>query len=110
MRENPRVCLEVDCVNGSDDWSSVVVVGRYEELTDTPEYYNERLQALALLQTRPMWWEPGTSAPTSERNRPNYEPIFYRIVVDRVTGYIGAPAPPAQVLLAQAALSARGAG
>ena len=101
MRENPRVCLETDSVKGGDDWTSVVVVGRYEELTDTPEHYNERLQALALLQTRPMWWEPGTSAPTREHNRPGYAPIFYRIVVDRVTGYRGLPGAPAHVPLAQ---------
>lgn len=105
MRENPRVCLEADSMNSSDDWTSVVVVGRYEELTDTPDHYNERLRALALLQARPMWWEPGTSSPSSERNRQGYAPIFYRIVVDRVTGYRGAPAPPEHVPLARATVS-----
>ena len=97
MRENPCVCLEADSVKSADDWTSVVVLGRYEELTDTPEHYNERLQALALLQARPMWWEPGTSAPTREHNRQSYAPIFYRIVVDRVTGYRGLPGAPAHV-------------
>jgi uncharacterized protein len=91
MRENPRVCLETDAVKSGEDWSSVVVVGRYEELTDTPEHYNQRLQALALLQGRPMWWEPGTSAPPHEENHPGYAPIFYRIVVERVTGYRAVP-------------------
>ena len=105
MRENPCVCLETDSVQSGDAWTSVVVVGRYEELTDTPEHYNERLRALALLQTRPMWWEPGTSSPTREHNRQGYAPIFYRIVVDRVTGYRGVPAPPADVPLAQASRS-----
>ena len=105
MRENPRVCLEADWMNSSEDWTSVVAVGRYEELTDTPQYYNERLQALALLQGRPMWWEPGTSPPTSEHNRPGYASIFYRIVVDRVTGYRGVPGPPGYVPLAKTAVS-----
>jgi uncharacterized protein len=105
MRENPCVCLETDSVKSSDDWTSVVVVGRYEELMDTPEHYNERLQALALLQTRPMWWEPGTSSPTREHNRQGYAPIFYRIVVDRVTGYRGVPAAPIHLPLATASQS-----
>jgi len=105
MRENPRICLEIDSVDSGEDWTSVVVVGRYEELTDTPEFYNERLQALALLQTRPMWWEPGASSPTSEHNRQAYAPVFYRIVVDRITGYRGVPAPPVLLPLAKASLS-----
>jgi len=118
MRENPSVCLEADWVNGSEDWTSVVVVGRYEELTDTPEYYNERLQALALLQARPMWWEPGASSQTSDQSRRGYAPVFYRIVVDRVTGFRAMPTPPEHALNAKATLSdavergsmARGAG
>jgi nitroimidazol reductase NimA-like FMN-containing flavoprotein (pyridoxamine 5'-phosphate oxidase superfamily) len=96
MRENPRVCLEADWMSGSNDWTSVVILGRYEELTDTPEFYNERLQALASLQTRPMWWEPGTSSLSSANERPEkgQAPVFFRILVDRVTGYRAAPQPP----------------
>ncbi|RYZ03341.1 MAG: pyridoxamine 5'-phosphate oxidase family protein [Myxococcales bacterium] len=96
MRENPRVCLEADWLNSSSDWTSGVVMGRYEELTDTPEYYNERLLALASLQTRPMWWEPGTSSLSSALDHPGqgHAPVFFRIVADRVTGYRGAPQLP----------------
>src|ERR1022692_3717393 len=32
MRANPRVCVEVDDVVSPEEWVSVVVVGRYEEL------------------------------------------------------------------------------
>jgi nitroimidazol reductase NimA-like FMN-containing flavoprotein (pyridoxamine 5'-phosphate oxidase superfamily) len=91
MRENPQVCLEVDWVNRGDDWSSVVVVGRYEELTDTPDHYNQRLRALALLQSRQMAWEPGASSGPDSAKPLAYAPIFYRIVVDQVTGFRGVP-------------------
>ena len=103
MRENPRVCLETDWVNSGDDWASIVVVGRYEELTDTPEHYSQRLHALALLQNRPMWWEPGASSPPDNANKDPaaHSPVFYRIVVDRVTGFRSVPsseqAPPIEV-------------
>ena len=104
MRGNPRVCVEADSVDSSDDWTSIVVVGRYEELTDTPEHYNQRLHALALLQGRPLWWEPGSRSSPGEENRPGYAPVFYRIVVERVTGYRGVPSP-AQVPLVGATAS-----
>src|SRR5205085_2831702 len=32
MRTNPRVCIQSDEVLGNDNWTSVVVLGRYEEL------------------------------------------------------------------------------
>ena len=101
MRENPCVCLEADTVNSAEDWTSVVVVGRYEELTDTPEHYNQRLQALALLQGRPMLWEPGTSSPPHEQNRHGYAPVFYRIVVERITGYRGDQVPPPKAAVSE---------
>jgi nitroimidazol reductase NimA-like FMN-containing flavoprotein (pyridoxamine 5'-phosphate oxidase superfamily) len=34
MRTRPRVCLEVDEVDGSAAWRSVIARGVYEELTD----------------------------------------------------------------------------
>ena len=36
MRKNPRVCVEADEILDFDEWVSVVVVGRYEELSDVP--------------------------------------------------------------------------
>ncbi|HVJ27924.1 MAG TPA: pyridoxamine 5'-phosphate oxidase family protein, partial [Vicinamibacterales bacterium] len=32
MRENPRVCVEVDDIVDKDHWSTVVIFGGYEEL------------------------------------------------------------------------------
>ncbi len=34
MRRQPRVCFEVDEVDGESEWRSVVVDGLFEELTD----------------------------------------------------------------------------
>jgi nitroimidazol reductase NimA-like FMN-containing flavoprotein (pyridoxamine 5'-phosphate oxidase superfamily) len=36
MRANPLVCVEVDKVEAFDQWVSVIVMGRYEELPETP--------------------------------------------------------------------------
>jgi uncharacterized protein len=58
MRANPLVCVEVDEVVGQQEWVSVIVFGRYEELTDTPEWQGTRAVAHKLLQQAAMWWEP----------------------------------------------------
>ena len=60
MRENPRVCIEADDFTNHYQWESVVVVGHYEELPDTPEYSRKRSQAYEKLQERAMWWKACT--------------------------------------------------
>src|SRR5438128_5338059 len=59
MRANPLVCVEADELVSPQDWATVIVFGKYEELPNTPEYDAHRRRAYDLLQRRPMWWEPG---------------------------------------------------
>ena len=54
MRANPLVCVEADEVTNPQEWKSVVVFGRYEELPDTPGYEAERELAHSLLERRPI--------------------------------------------------------
>jgi nitroimidazol reductase NimA-like FMN-containing flavoprotein (pyridoxamine 5'-phosphate oxidase superfamily) len=93
MRDNPLVCIEADQMR-REYWATVVVFGRYEELTDTPKFREERTLAFTLLQKRAMWWEhagtktmPGAAAPQV--------PIYYRIGIERITGRCGATAEAA---------------
>ncbi len=58
MRANPLVCVEVDEVVSLQQWVSVVVFGRYEELLDAPEWQGAREFAYKVLQQSAMWWEP----------------------------------------------------
>jgi nitroimidazol reductase NimA-like FMN-containing flavoprotein (pyridoxamine 5'-phosphate oxidase superfamily) len=91
MRANPLVCVEADEIIDHYHWMSVVVRGRYEELSDTPEWRVERELAYSLLKRRNMWWEP---ACVTEAHRVAVEqvmPIYYRIHVDQVTGRRGRP-------------------
>jgi nitroimidazol reductase NimA-like FMN-containing flavoprotein (pyridoxamine 5'-phosphate oxidase superfamily) len=93
MRDNACVCLEIDNVNGASDWTSVVVLGRFEELPDTPEYRSARGRAHDLLQDRPMWWEPGTVGLAAGNKSPDFTPVYYRVSMEHVTGRRGAPSP-----------------
>jgi nitroimidazol reductase NimA-like FMN-containing flavoprotein (pyridoxamine 5'-phosphate oxidase superfamily) len=95
MRSNPRVCLEADERTSHDRWTSVVVSGRYEELTDTPELATERAHAQRALQERASWWEYAT-IPAAEWRRKSepFMPIFYRIHIEKMTGHVATPSAP----------------
>ena len=87
MRTNPQVCLEIDNRISCDQWMSVIILGRYEELPDRPEYGDARVKAHELLQRRAMWWEPAYMG-SKDRDIPHsLTPIFYRIRIDRMTGH-----------------------
>jgi len=120
MRANPLVCVEVDEVTAQDQWVSVIAFGRYEELPETPGNDSDsfraperprhvgeatpawslescrrhcddgRERALHVLETHPMWWEPGCTAWATHAHRDSTEPfvsVYYRIRIDRVTGH-----------------------
>ncbi len=114
MRSNPLVCVELDEVENFDQWTSIVIFGRYEELPDllgtsvwdqnqrrahgpsqpmvrpksvssTPGQ-QARLHAHELLQQHAEWWEPGCASRTHHNPDQPLTPIFYRIRIDRTTG------------------------
>src|ERR1035437_6919110 len=87
MRANPLVCLEADQMR-REQWATVVVFGRYEELFDTPQFRIERALAFNLLQERPMWWELG-GAKNLPAGTPAPVPIYYRIKLEQITGRCG---------------------
>jgi nitroimidazol reductase NimA-like FMN-containing flavoprotein (pyridoxamine 5'-phosphate oxidase superfamily) len=92
MRANPLVCVEVDELAGSNDWTTVIISGKYEELSDTPQHEEHRKRIYELLQRRPVWWEPGavTTMPT-EKTQP-VEYIYFRIHINQISGHRGMPA------------------
>ena len=103
MRANPLVCVEIDEIKSQNQWMTVVVCGRYEELPDTPEYKALRAHAHELLQSRAMWWEPACVTVANREYPESMAPIFYRIHIGQLTGRQASPdlvevhpAPPAK--------------
>jgi len=92
MRSNPFVCLQADEWTARDQWMSVVVSGRYQELPDDPEFASDRAQAHRVLQERASWWEY-TTIPGAEWRRKSepFTPIFYRIQIEKMTGHRATP-------------------
>jgi len=92
MRANPLVCVEVDKLTSHDEWMSLVVFGRYEELPDRPEYKRAREEALALLQERSAWWwEPACTSEDHRDTPHSCTPVAYRIHIDRISGQHATP-------------------
>ncbi len=97
MRANPLVCVEVDEVVSPEQWVSVIVFGRYEELPDTPEWQSARTFAYTLLTRKAVWWEPAYVKTIHHGTPRPLRPIFYRIHVVQITGHRATPervAPP----------------
>jgi uncharacterized protein len=91
MRTNPKVCLEIDDEISHNQWQSIIVFGRYEELPDVPKYEAARVKAHELLQKHVMWWEPAYVG-AAHRDLPHSDiPIFYRLRIDRMTGHRATP-------------------
>lgn len=103
MRANPLVCVEAEELVSPQDWATVIVLGRYEELPDTPEYKVLRTCAWALLQKRPLWWEPGyVKTVLHEKTRP-IDRVYFRVHIDQISGHRGVPDGPHDTTLSRVA-------
>lgn len=87
MRSNPLVCVEIDEIKQPNDWTTIVIFGKYEELTDTQQFAPERAYAYELLSRQPIWWEPGYVAGTHRSPSDHAEPIYFRIRISEMTGH-----------------------
>ena len=91
MRANPLVCVEVDEIISRQEWQTVVICGRYQELPDTPELYRTRVVAHDLLAKTAMWWEPGYARALLQGEERQLEPIYFRISIRKISGHQGRP-------------------
>jgi uncharacterized protein len=88
MRENPRVCFEVDHIKTFNNWKTVIAWGNYEEIRDEAERskalnaFARRMmhikfsETAALPETSPMRWHP----------EPVEKSIVYKISITKITG------------------------
>jgi nitroimidazol reductase NimA-like FMN-containing flavoprotein (pyridoxamine 5'-phosphate oxidase superfamily) len=83
MRKNPRVCVEADEIDDQNQWTSVLVFGRYYEIGRGPKDADARERAEQLFQQRQDWWLPAAAKVPS---RDHQEMVVYRIEIDRLSG------------------------
>jgi nitroimidazol reductase NimA-like FMN-containing flavoprotein (pyridoxamine 5'-phosphate oxidase superfamily) len=88
MRENPKVCFEVDILENMGNWKSVISWGHFEEVTD-PEERKKSIQKLLdrtipLIPSQTVQITPHWPFPPRDLNK--VEGIIYRIMLDEKTG------------------------
>jgi uncharacterized protein len=89
MRVNPLVCVEMEDVVSAHEWVSIVVLGRFEELPDTPEFRTQREMSYAFLQQKADWWEPGYAKTIVDSVERPLVPVYFRIKIGKITGRRG---------------------
>lgn len=87
MRANPLVCIEVEDITSRQEWKTLIIQGRYEELPDTPQFYNEINTDHDLLAQSAGWWEPGYAKTLQAGGERPIEFIWFRISVLGITGH-----------------------
>ena len=92
MRENPKVCLEVDEIAGQSQWMSVIASGRYQELHE-PQFTAEREHARSLLEKRSQWWLNALGERQLRLGDHAIAPLFFRIHVDSLSGLRASSGP-----------------
>lgn len=81
MRSNPKVCFEVDTVDGSANWQSVIASGHFEELHG--DQARDGWQLLVDRIERSVATPPGATVHPTSAAEPA---IIYRLHLDEKTG------------------------
>jgi nitroimidazol reductase NimA-like FMN-containing flavoprotein (pyridoxamine 5'-phosphate oxidase superfamily) len=90
MRQNPKVCLQVDEIGSRSSWTSVIVTGTYLELRQ-PQYSAERERARSRLGQTVQWWLTPLAERREQVDDLSIEPLFFRIDIKSMTGLRALP-------------------
>jgi nitroimidazol reductase NimA-like FMN-containing flavoprotein (pyridoxamine 5'-phosphate oxidase superfamily) len=92
MRQNPKVCLQVDEIGSRSNWTSVVINGTYLELRE-PQYTTEKERARSLLGDSAQWWVVAIAERREQVRDVSIETVFFRINIESISGLRGIPEP-----------------
>jgi uncharacterized protein len=85
MRQNPKVCLQADEIGSGSNWMSVVVIGRYLELTES-QHTAEREHAMEQLSQYSQWWRNPLAERREQTSDLAIESVFFRIDIESISG------------------------
>jgi uncharacterized protein len=91
MRANPLVCIEVENIVNREEWQTVIIEGRFEELPDLPEFDKAIDTAHDALAKSAVWWEPGFVKTLHKGSERPLAPVWFRVSVIDITGHRGVP-------------------
>lgn len=90
LRKNPEVCLEVDMIHNLSNWKSVILWGRYEEISHQPDKHYaldmliRKINKQKLVEAHVSPEEPEIEKSTALPDRE--KAIVYRIKIEKRTG------------------------
>jgi nitroimidazol reductase NimA-like FMN-containing flavoprotein (pyridoxamine 5'-phosphate oxidase superfamily) len=84
MRDNPKVCVEVEELSDQFHWITVVVTGQYLEVRDAAKADVARQRAQELFQERGQWWLPGAATLATGVERADH--VIYSIRINAMSG------------------------
>ena len=93
MRANPLVCVQADEIRSYFHWTSVIVLGRYEELPDDRAHSKTLRHAIALLSERSPWWQAAHATDRLRGRAGAPSPVLFRVVITEITGRHAEPDP-----------------
>jgi uncharacterized protein len=85
MRQNPKVCLQSDEIGTGSNWTSVIVTGRYLELTEM-QYPSQREHAKEQLAQHSEWWRNPLAERREQSSDLSIDVVFFRIDIDSMSG------------------------
>jgi nitroimidazol reductase NimA-like FMN-containing flavoprotein (pyridoxamine 5'-phosphate oxidase superfamily) len=90
MRQNPKVCVQVDEIGNRWKWLSVIVTGTYLELRE-PQYTAQREHALEQLGQYSQYWKIPLVERRDQPSNPSIELVFFRIDIGSMSGIRAIP-------------------
>ena len=85
MRKNPKVCVQLDELTAQSHWTSLIVIGLYQELRE-PQFEAERAHARKLLERQSRWWLNALAERDLKSNDALIDPLFFRIQIQSLSG------------------------
>lgn len=90
MRQNPKVCLQVDEIGNHSNWSSAIVTGTYLELP-AAQYAARREHARELLGQNSDWWLNPLAERRGQSGDLSIEPLFFCVDIKSISGLRAMP-------------------
>jgi len=90
MRQNPKVCVQIDEIGGFSNWTSIVIEGTFLELRE-PQYSAEKERARERLAQSSEWWVTPLAERREQVSDVSIEPVFFRVDIQTISGLRGVP-------------------
>jgi nitroimidazol reductase NimA-like FMN-containing flavoprotein (pyridoxamine 5'-phosphate oxidase superfamily) len=84
MRGNPKVCVAIDEIVDQFNWTTILITGRYEEISDAQHHTAALQRAQELFEQRAAWWLPAIGKLST--GEPRETPVVYRIRIKEMSG------------------------